>query len=57
MSLASLKAGMDDRRKVLAWLDHIGETDKACRAEVLQLCKDDPEARAYYVKHYTDDCV
>ena len=35
--------------KVNNWLDRIGETDEACRAEVLDQCAKDPEARAYYV--------
>ena len=38
-----------DRAKVNAWLDRINETDEACRAEVLERCAKDPEARAYYV--------
>jgi len=43
---------MTDREKVNAWLDYIGETDKACRDEVLFLCSTDKEARAYYVGRY-----
>ena len=35
--------------KVNNWLDRINETDEACRAEVLERCAKDPEARAYYV--------
>ena len=38
-----------ERAKVNAWLDRINETDEACRAEVLERCAKDPEARAYYV--------
>jgi hypothetical protein len=41
-----------DRAKVNAWLDKIGEHEDACRAEVLEQCKNDPEARAYYVGRY-----
>ncbi len=33
---------------VLAWLDHIGETDPATIAEVLTACRRDPEATAYF---------
>lgn len=36
--------------KVNAWLDKIGEHDEACRQEVLEQCKDDPEARQYYLQ-------
>lgn len=48
---------MNDREKVTAWLDHIQEKDEACRAEVLEQCAKDKEARAYYVKRYTEDCA
>jgi hypothetical protein len=41
---------MTDREKVLAWLKHIGETDQAIIDEIIFACKNDPEARAYYVK-------
>ena len=47
--LRKLKAASENRKKVLDWLDKIGETDEACRAEVLEQCAKDPEARAYYV--------
>ena len=47
--LRKLKAASENRKKVLDWLDKIGETDEACRAEVLERCAKDPEARAYYV--------
>ncbi len=46
-----------DREKVNLWLDHINETDEACRAEVLQACSDDKLARAYYIFRYTKDCA
>ena len=44
--LKNLKAGLDDRSKVNAWLDHIHCTDQQERGEVLAKCKTDPEARA-----------
>lgn len=56
MSLADLKEGLTDRRKVELWLDHIGETDTACRDEVLQQCADNRHARAYFVNRYEQDC-
>ena len=54
MSLAYLKSAMGDRDKVNVWLDSIGETDQACRAEVLERCAKDSEARAYYVMRYEE---
>ena len=33
---------------MLAWLDHIGETDPATIAEVLAACRRDPEALACF---------
>lgn len=53
--LANLKAGLDDRYKVNAWLDHINCTNPQERGEVLEKCKTDPEARAYFVKRWTED--
>jgi len=47
--LTKLKNASKDRQKVNDWLDRINETDEACRAEVLERCAKDPEARAYYV--------
>ena len=47
--LTRLKNASKDRQKVNDWLDRINETDEACRAEVLERCAKDPEARAYYV--------
>lgn len=35
---------------VLAWLEHIGETDPEIVADVLNRCRLDPEARAYFLK-------
>lgn len=52
MKLADLKRGLDDRAKVNAWLDHIGEHGPACRNEILENCAKDPETRAYYVQRY-----
>ena len=46
---SKVKAASENRKKVLDWLDKIGETDEACRAEVLEQCAKDQEARAYYV--------
>jgi hypothetical protein len=40
---------MTDRAKVLAWLKRIGETDQAVIDEVIEACKTDPSARAYYL--------
>ena len=40
---------LTDRDKVLAWLNHINETDQAIIDEVIEACRTDPEARAYYV--------
>ena len=45
-----------DRYKIEQWLDHIGEHDKDCRAEVLAQCKEDASARAYYVQRFNEDC-
>ena len=41
-----------DRQRVERWLNSIGETDQACRDEVLEQCKADLAARAYYVAMY-----
>lgn len=38
-----------DRQWVDGWLASVGCTDEVERAEVMQACKDDSEARAYYV--------
>lgn len=55
--LAELKTRKSDRQKVIAWLDSINEHDPACREEVLQHCKDDIEARGYYVGRHESDCM
>lgn len=49
-----LGSEMTERQKVLAWLASIGETDQACIDEVIDQCKNDPEARAYYVFRYNE---
>lgn len=54
--LAEFKNQDSDRAKVEKWLDHIQEFDPACREEVLLDCKNNLDARAYYVKRYTEDC-
>ena len=50
--LNQLKTRDTDKSKINAWLDKIGETDQACRDEVIELCKNNTEARAYYVSRY-----
>lgn len=47
--LNNLKSQTSDLQKVNSWLDRIGETDKACRDEVLDQCKTDKEAMNYYL--------
>ena len=39
-----------DREWVLEWLNEIGEKDFKSIKEVLDLCKNDKEARIYFVK-------
>lgn len=53
--LKNLIAGLDDRSNVNAWLDHIQCTDQQERGEVLEKCKTDPEARAYFVGRWSQD--
>ena len=36
-------------RRILAWLDHIGETDPPTIGEVVDRCRSDPEARRYFL--------
>ena len=43
-----------DRAKVNEWLDRIGETDEACRREVIEQCETNIEARAYYISQYAE---
>jgi hypothetical protein len=39
-----------ERKKILAWLPHIGETDQALIDDVLYYCAATPEALTYYLK-------
>jgi len=56
MNLAELKQLDSDLIMINKWLDHINETDQKCREEVIANCKENGEARAYYVKRYKQDC-
>jgi len=56
MTPAELQQRVSDRAKVNTWLDHINETDPACRAEVLEQFAKDKSAREYYLKRYEEDC-
>lgn len=47
-------SGKTDRDKVCLWLDHIKEFDEATRAEVFEQCKNDTEARKYYVGRFNE---
>lgn len=47
---------LTDRQKITAWLAGI-RAPKDEADEVLELCKADPEARAYYLKRHTQDCT
>lgn len=40
----------NEESKILAWLAHIDETDPAIIAEVVDKCRNDREARRYFVK-------
>ncbi len=53
--LAELKNRETDRAKVISWLASIGETDQRCIDEVLEHCKKDQEARAYYVSRHDEE--
>lgn len=55
--LAEFKNQDSDRAKVEKWLDSINEHDPACRAEVIQHCKDDLDARKYYLSRYQQYCA
>ena len=48
-ALANLKDLTADFALINKWLAHIGETDKACIDEVLDACRENPEAMAYFV--------
>lgn len=58
MKLARLKEGMGDKEKVIAWLDHVGETSPEGRAQVLEACAKGyehgtaQEVRAYFVSRF-----
>lgn len=56
-SACGRKENMTDREKVLAWLAYIKETDQRCIDEVIEICKADPEARAYYVSRHDEDVM
>ena len=43
---------MGDRAKVNSWLDWINERNPEIRADVLDQCAKDPEARAYFVERH-----
>ena len=55
--LKQLKNNDTERVKVLAWLAHIKEFDQRCIDEVIDQCKADPEARAYYLMRYEQDVL
>ena len=46
----SENTGKSDRELVNDWLDRINEHNQACRDEVLEQCKNDPDARKFYVQ-------
>lgn len=52
--LKKFKEAAAARAKINEWLDFIGETDPACRREVLEQCAKDPEAREYYVSRWAE---
>ncbi|MCW8966702.1 MAG: hypothetical protein OQK82_08480 [Candidatus Pacearchaeota archaeon] len=49
-----LVAELSNFDKVNAWLDHIGEDDPQCRAEVLETWRD-PEGLEYFLARYSAD--
>lgn len=53
MKLSELKSNQTDKEKILAWLASIcapqDEVD-----EVIELCRNDKDCRAYYVKKYME---
>ncbi len=53
--LSDLKSRESDRELVNAWLDRIAEFDPVCRAEVLEQCKNDIDARRFYVRMATGE--
>ncbi len=56
---------LQDETTIRAWLDHIEETDPDLIAGVLEQCRDDPEARTYFLDRaeevptgrYCADCL
>ena len=48
---------MTDRRRVLAWLAHIKEDDQRVIDEVIEQCRNDSDARAYYVNRHNEDVM
>lgn len=48
---------MTDREKVMAFLAHIGETDQIIIDDVIYHCKNDPEARKYFVSRHDEDIL
>lgn len=55
--LNQLKSNGTDRVKVLAWLASIGEKNQQCIDEVIEQCRIDSEARAYYVSRHDEDVL
>lgn len=58
MNLSELKKQSAKRQadfeKVEKWLDAIGEKDPDCREAVMEQCRNDTDALAYYVScHHT----
>ncbi len=51
MKLAELKSGMDDRTKVLTWLNSLNCSQDEID-EVMEWCKKSKEHRVYYVGRY-----
>lgn len=45
----AILTALEQEQAVIAWLDRIGETDEAIRAEVLDACRDHADRRAYFV--------
>jgi len=48
---------LTDRQKVMAWLASIKEDGQRCIDEVIEDCKVNPEARAYYVSRHDEDVL
>ena len=46
-----------DRQKVEVWLDFINERCPVTRADVLDQCANDTDARRYYVTRFEQDCA